>query len=51
MALAFLHERLMRHRSDREQLTISAEMGMPGAQEKLDAYWEAQEAAFEEAFG
>lgn len=37
MAFPLLHERMMRHRDDGEQLKLNAWLGMPGAQAKLDA--------------
>lgn len=36
MAFALLHERILRHRDDAEQLKINAMLGMPGAQAALD---------------
>ena len=36
MATALIHERMMRHRDDDEQLKLNAWLGMPGAQAALD---------------
>lgn len=38
MAVALLHERILRHRDEPEQLKINAALGMPGAQAALDAH-------------